>query len=65
MAVFDVVLSGGRLIDPETGLDAVGSVGLVGGEIREVVQGGAALEGNTIVDCTGLVVCPGFIDTHA
>ncbi|MCB9384387.1 MAG: amidohydrolase family protein [Bryobacterales bacterium] len=60
---FDVVLAGGRVMDPETGLDAVRYVGLRGDRIAAVSE--TPLEGATTIDVTGLVVAPGFIDLHA
>jgi len=59
---FDVVIAGGRVIDPETGLDAVRHVGVRGGQIVAVSE--QPLEGASIVDTTGKVVAPGFIDLH-
>ena len=61
--VYDVVIRGGRVMDPETGLDAVRNVGIRGQTIVAISED--ALEGETIVDATGLVVAPGFIDLHA
>ncbi|MGH3584959.1 MAG: amidohydrolase family protein [Pseudonocardia sp.] len=58
----DLVLAGGRVIDPETGLDAVRDVGISGGTIAEVSE--SPLEGRTRIDVSGLVVSPGFIDLH-
>jgi N-acyl-D-aspartate/D-glutamate deacylase len=57
-----LVLSGGRVIDPESGLDAVRDVGISGGTVREI---GAHLAGAVTVDVAGLVVCPGFVDLHS
>ncbi|CAK0843484.1 unnamed protein product [Prorocentrum cordatum] len=63
---FDIVLAGGRVIDPETGTDDVMDVALRGTRIERVVPVSAEeLPSKRRVDCTGLVVCPGFIDTHA
>jgi N-acyl-D-aspartate/D-glutamate deacylase len=62
-AVHDVVFEGGRVMDPETGLDAVRNVGISGGTIVAVTE--RPLEGREIVDARGLVVAPGFIDLHA
>lgn len=59
---FDVVIIGGRVMDPESGLDAVRNVGISGGKIRAISTG--ALKGKKTIDATGLVVAPGFIDLH-
>ena len=60
---YDLVLSGGRVMDPESGLDAVRHVGVRDGTIAAISE--SPLEGETVVDVTGLVVAPGFIDLHA
>ena len=62
-APYDLVLRGGRVIDPETGLDAVRHVGIRGGLIAEITE--RPLRGDEVVDVGGLVVAPGFIDLHA
>ncbi len=58
--IFDTVISGGRLIDPETGFDAVGDVGIDGAVITAL--GGTGYLGRTMIDATARVVAPGFID---
>ena len=58
----DVVLAGGRVIDPETGYDRVGDVGIDGDSVTAV---GGRLDGATTVDVGGLVVAPGFVDLHS
>jgi len=58
----DLVLSGGRVLDPESGLDRRCDVGLDGGRISAV---GDELAGSATIDVTGLVVAPGFIDLHS
>lgn len=60
---YDVVIANGRVIDPETKLDAVRNVGIKNGKIAAVSQ--AALGGRTVVDATGLIVAPGFVDWHS
>ncbi|MFI6596720.1 amidohydrolase family protein [Nonomuraea sp. NPDC050536] len=60
---YDLVLANGRVIDPETGLDAVRDVGITGGVIRAVSD--VPLEGTERLDVGGLVVAPGFIDLHS
>ena len=59
----DVVLVGGRVIDPETNLDAVRAVGISGGRITSV--GTTVPRARDTVDVRGLVVAPGFIDLHS
>jgi N-acyl-D-glutamate deacylase len=60
---YDIVIEGGRVIDPETGLDAVRNVGINGGTIARIAE--RPLQGETIIDAHGLVVAPGFIDMHS
>ena len=59
---YDVVISNGRVMDPESGLDAVRNVGISGGKIRSISSG--ALRGKQTIEAKGLVVAPGFIDLH-
>src|SRR5438034_10826348 len=58
----DIVLQRGRVMDPESGLDAVRSVGINGKKIVAIST--HALRGKVEVDATGLVISPGFIDLH-
>ena len=60
---YDIVISNGRVMDPETGLDAVRHVGIRGQSIVAISE--SPLRGETEVDASGLVVSPGFIDLHA
>ena len=60
---YDLVISGARVVDPETGLDAVRNVGIVGTEIAAVTV--EKLGGGDTIDASGMVVCPGFIDMHS
>jgi cytosine/adenosine deaminase-related metal-dependent hydrolase len=59
----DVVLRGGRVIDPESGLDAVRDVAVAQGQVADVGTG--LPPGRAEVDVTGLVVTAGFIDLHS
>jgi N-acyl-D-aspartate/D-glutamate deacylase len=59
---YDLVIANGRLIDPETKLDAIRWVGISGGVVRAVSA--SPLRGRETVDAKGLVVAPGFIDLH-
>ncbi len=60
---YDIVLQGGRVMDPESGLDQVRNVGIVADRIAAVSE--RPLSGKMVVDVTGQVVAPGFIDLHA
>lgn len=59
---YDVVLHGGRVMDPESGLDAVRDVGIKGTKIAAISE--KPLNGTTVINAAGLVVAPGFIDLH-
>ncbi len=63
LAEYDLVIAGGRVMDPETGLDGVRNVGISGGRIASVTP--ESIEGREWIDAEGLVVAPGFIDLHA
>jgi dihydroorotase len=58
---FDLVLKGGRIIDPSQGIDAVRDVGFRDGRVAEV---GAGLDGTAVKDVSGMIVTPGLIDLH-
>lgn len=59
---YDIVLSGGRVIDPETKLDAIRNVGILNNRIAQISS--APLKGKQTINVSGLVVAPGFIDLH-
>ncbi len=59
---YDLVLEGGRVLDPETGLDALRNVGIRDAKIVRVSS--ESLSGTRVVQVNGLVVAPGFIDLH-
>jgi len=60
---YDIVLANGRVMDPETNLDAIRNVGIRAGRIAAVSA--SPLQGRTVVDVKGLVVTAGFIDLHS
>jgi N-acyl-D-aspartate/D-glutamate deacylase len=60
---YDVVINNGRVMDPETGLDAIRNVAIQDKKIVAVTAG--PLQGKLVIDATGLVVAPGFIDLHS
>ncbi len=59
---YDVVILDGRVMDPESGLNAVRNVGVKAGKIAALSND--VLQGTTTIDAKGLVVAPGFIDLH-
>lgn len=61
-AIYDVVVLGGRVIDPESGLDAVRNVGIRDGKVQIITE--ESIDGRTRLDATGHVVAPGFVDLH-
>ncbi|MDX1394114.1 MAG: amidohydrolase family protein [Gemmatimonadota bacterium] len=58
----EMVIVGGRVMDPDTGRDEVTSLAIADGRIVAI---GAGLAAPDTIDATGLVVAPGFIDLHA
>jgi N-acyl-D-aspartate/D-glutamate deacylase len=59
---FDLVIANGRVIDPDSGLDAIRHVGISDRTIRAIEA--SPLRGRSTIDAAGLVVAPGFIDLH-
>jgi len=62
--MFDIVLTGGRVLDPSQNLDAVTDVAFSDGKVAAV---GAGLSGNSksVRDVSGRIVAPGLVDIHA
>lgn len=60
--IYDIVISNGHVMDPESGLDAVRYVGITDGSIRAISE--TPLKGRETLDATGRVVAPGFIDLN-
>jgi N-acyl-D-aspartate/D-glutamate deacylase len=60
--VYEVVIVNGRVMDPESKLDALRNIGITGGKITAISA--KALKGHTTIDAKGLIVAPGFIDMH-
>jgi dihydroorotase len=60
---YDVVILGGRVIDPETGRDEIANVGITGKQIRAITVD--EIRGRKTIDASGQIVAPGFIDILA
>ena len=60
---FDLVIQNGRVIDPESQLDAVRSIGIRDGRVAAISN--KPLDAAQVIDATGLVVSPGFINLHS
>jgi dihydroorotase len=60
---YDLVISNGHVMDPESGLDGVRNIGITAGKIRAVTV--RPLTGKQTIQARGLIVAPGFIDLHS
>ena len=59
---YDLVIANGRVMDPETGRDDIRHLGITDGTIQAVSE--TPLEGHEVIDATGRVIAPGFIDMN-
>ena len=62
----NLLIRGGRIVDPSQGIDATGDLFISEGKIAwlSVMRGGALPENRKVIQARGMVVCPGFIDLH-
>jgi dihydroorotase len=63
-SAFDLVIVGGRVIDPETKMDRVTDVFIRDGVITKVEKAKGKIKAKEIIDATGKIVAPGLIDMH-
>jgi dihydroorotase len=61
---YDLILRGGRVVDPSQKLDAVTDVGFSAGKVARIGAGLQAGAGTDIRDVSGRIVTPGLIDLH-
>lgn len=59
-----LLLRGGKIVDPSRSVDEVTDLLLVSGKVEAVGRGLGRPDGAEVIDCAGLIVAPGFIDTH-
>src|ERR1700676_147602 len=62
-ATYDLIIKGGRVIDPSLGISAIGDVAIAGGHIA-AFEPNIAAEGAEAIDARGKLVVPGLIDVH-
>ena len=60
----DLLIRGGRVIDPASGLDAPSDVAIADGKIAAVGPDLSAAGAERVIDASGLVVTPGIVDMH-
>ncbi len=60
----DLIIKGGRIIDPSQGMDRTGDMLISDGVIRSVGDKVVSAVDAEIIDAAGKIVCPGFIDLH-
>ncbi len=61
----DLILRGGRIVDPASGRDEVADIAFAGGKVAAVGVAVGTEPGRAERDATGLIVMPGMIDFHA
>jgi len=63
-ARYDLVIKGGRVLDPSQSLDRAADVAIEGGHVRAIRPGIAAADAADVLDARGKLVTPGLIDLH-
>ena len=61
---YDLVLTGGTLVDPSTGLHAKRNLAVTGQTISAILDPDDTISAQRVLDVSGLLVVPGFIDLH-
>lgn len=60
---YDLVIQNGHIVDPDSGWDGLGNIGVTAGKIAAISKD--PLDGARVIDAKGQYVAPGFIDLHA
>jgi dihydroorotase len=61
---YELLVAGGRVVDPAQGASAVRDVAIAGGKVARVAEGIPRGEAARVLDASGLIVTPGLIDVH-
>ncbi len=61
---FDLVIRGGRLLDPAAGIDDRRDIGIVGDRVAAIDSSLPAEDVDRVINATGRIVCPGLVDIH-
>ena len=64
MSIRSILLKGGHVVDPTQRIDDKRDVLLMNGEVADVNKLIAAPDDAQVIDVSGLIVSPGFIDVH-
>ena len=62
--MYDLLISGGTVVDPAQGLEAPRDVAIAGGRVRAVAEHIDAAQASQVIDAKGLLVTPGLVDVH-
>lgn len=60
----ELLITGGRLIDPANNLDCISDIAISGGQVVAVGAEAGAMDARRSIDAAGAIVVPGFIDMH-
>jgi len=61
---WNILITGGRVIDPAQGIDGIRDVAISGSTIAEVGKNLPTDQADKVIDASGKIVTPGFIDLH-